>query len=148
MTGRDPAEWKITGLLYNDIFYETIDDFRKAWNSTGFVKNGPNVDGDWGHSDRRGPELPRDDIYPPVTVAPEGPRFGLDMEQKYVEWMDFSFFLIFTRDTGLRLFDVKYKGERIIYELGLQEALAHYGGIDPQQSGTAYLDRYIYYPPC
>lgn len=25
----------------------------------------------------------------------------------------------------VRLFDIKYKGERIIYELGLQEAIAH-----------------------
>ncbi len=39
----------------------------------------------------------------------------------------------------MRLFDIKYKGERIIYELGLQEAIAHYAGNDPQQSGTAYL---------
>lgn len=50
-----------------------------------------------------------------------------------------SSFPSFTRDTGMRLFDIKYKGERIIYELGLQEAIAHYAGNDPQQSGTAYL---------
>lgn len=40
----------------------------------------------------------------------------------------------------MRLYDVKFKGERIIYELGLQEAIAHYAGNDPVQSGTAYLD--------
>lgn len=45
----------------------------------------------------------------------------------------------FTRDTGMRLFDIKYKGERIIYEIGLQDAIAHYAGNDPVQSGTAYL---------
>jgi primary-amine oxidase len=39
----------------------------------------------------------------------------------------------------MRLYDIKYKGERIIYELGLQEAIAHYAGNDPHQSGTAYL---------
>lgn len=56
----------------------------------------------------------------------------------------------------MRLYDVKYKGGRIIYgesrnhlrditisscypELGLQEAIAHYAGNDPVQSGTAYL---------
>ncbi|KIR28237.1 hypothetical protein I309_02887 [Cryptococcus deuterogattii LA55] len=46
-------------------------------------------------------------------------------------------------DTGMRLYDVKFKGERIIYELGLQEAIAHYAGNDPVQSGTAYLDTLI-----
>lgn len=40
----------------------------------------------------------------------------------------------------MTLFDIKYKGERIIYELGLQEAIAHYAGHDPAQSGVAYLD--------
>lgn len=55
---------------------------------------------------------------------------------------DFSFYITFTRDTGVRLFDIKYKGERIIYEMGLQEAIASYAGNDPVQSGTSYLDTY------
>ena len=54
--------------------------------------------------------------------------------------MDFTFYISYSRDTGLRLFDIKYRGERIIYELGLEEAIAHYAGNDPAQSGTAYLD--------
>jgi hypothetical protein len=45
----------------------------------------------------------------------------------------------------MRLYDVKYKGERILYELGLQEAIAHYAGNDPTQSGTAYLGKIL--PP-
>ena len=49
-------------------------------------------------------------------------------------------YISYSRDTGLRLFDIKYRGERIIYELGLEEAIAHYAGNDPVQSGTAYLD--------
>ena len=48
----------------------------------------------------------------------------------------------------MRLYDIKYKGERIIYELGLQEAIAHYAGNDPQQSGTAYLGASLYFPSC
>lgn len=40
----------------------------------------------------------------------------------------------------MQLHNIKFKGERIIYELGLQEALAHYAGMDPLQSTTAYLD--------
>lgn len=46
----------------------------------------------------------------------------------------------------MRLYDIKYKGERIIYELGLQEAIAHYAGNDPHQSGTAYLGEFITTP--
>ncbi|WVQ72053.1 hypothetical protein IAR50_001597 [Cryptococcus sp. DSM 104548] len=48
----------------------------------------------------------------------------------------------------MRLYDVKHKGERNNYELGLQEAMAHYAGNDPVQSGTAYTDTYDGLGPC
>lgn len=54
--------------------------------------------------------------------------------------MDFSFFLAVDPKQGLSLFDIRYKGQRLIYELALQEALAHYAGSDPQQSETLYFD--------
>ena len=56
--------------------------------------------------------------------------------------MDFSFYISFSRDTGVQLNNIKYKGERIIYELALQEAVAHYASADPFQSTTSYLDSY------
>jgi primary-amine oxidase len=142
ITGRDPSKWSVLGVLYNDIFYESIDAFRTAFYSAGFVKLGGNVDGSWAHTDQEGPIMKGDELYPPIQVAPDGGRFGVDAENNYVEWMDFSFYYTFTRDSGIRLYDIKYKGERIIYELGLQEALAHYAGNDPIQSGTAYLDTF------
>ncbi len=128
VTGRDPSKWKLEGWLYNGIFYETTDDFRKAYESPGFVKYGANEEGDWARSDQQGPILPMDASYPPTSVAPSGSRFSVDPEAKYVEWMDFSFYIGFTRDTGIALYDIRYKGERVIYELALQEALAHYAG--------------------
>lgn len=147
ITGRDPSKWKLLGFLYNDIYYESIEELRTAWNSTGFVKNKPNVAGAWSESDHEGPSHRNDNLYPPVMVAPDGGRYRVDVKEKYVEWMGFSFYIGFTRDTGIRLFDIKYEGERILYELGLQEALAHYAGNDPTQSGTAYLDTYYGFGP-
>jgi primary-amine oxidase len=47
----------------------------------------------------------------------------------------------------VRLHEIRYKGDRIIYEIGLQEALAHYAGNDPVQSGTAYLDTFYGFGP-
>lgn len=84
---------------------------------------------------------------PPVHVAPAGSRYAVDPEQKYVEWMGFSFYIGFTRDAGMGLYDIRFQGERLIYELSLQEALAHYAGNDPMQSGTAYLDTYYGFGP-
>lgn len=115
--------------------------------SPGFEKLLPNVDGQWAQTDRHGDILAQDEMYPPTLVAPSGSRYSVNVAQKYVKWQDFEFYIGFTRDTGLRLFDIRYKGQRIIYELGLQEALAHYAGNDPVQSGTSYLDSYYGFGP-
>ncbi|KAG8156734.1 hypothetical protein KVR01_013339 [Diaporthe batatas] len=147
VTGRDPSQWNLEGWLYNGIFYETTEDFRTAYWSEGFEKNGANVEGDWARTDQQGPVMPKDTLFPPTMVAPAGTRFSVDAEQKYVEWMDFSFYIGFSRDTGISLHDIRYKGERLIYELALQEALAHYAGNDPVQSGTSYLDTFYGFGP-
>jgi len=147
VTGRDPSKWKLEGWLYNDIYYPTTADFRKAYWSGNFTKLGVNVDGAWAHTDQDGPIMPMDNASPPSAVAPAGSRYSVDHTRKYVEWMDFSFYLGFSRDTGLSLHDIRYKGQRIIYELSLQEALAHYAGNDPVQSGTSYLDSFYGFGP-
>ena len=55
--------------------------------------------------------------------------------------VDFTFYISFGKDLGMHLHDITYKGERIVYELGLQEALAHYASAyDPFQASNAYLD--------
>jgi primary-amine oxidase len=128
VTGRDPSQWKLEGWLYNNIFYNSTEAFREAYFSPGFVKNGKNVEGDWARTDQQGEVLPKDTAYPPTMIAPAGARFSVDAEEKYVEWMDWSFYIGFKRDTGMALYDIRYKGKRLIYELGLQEALAHYAG--------------------
>ncbi|KAK4186305.1 putative copper amine oxidase [Podospora australis] len=147
VTGRDPSKWKLEGWLYNGIFYETTEAFRAAYWSEGFVKHGANVDGDWARTDHQGEPLPMDSAAAPELIAPAGNRFAVDHKQNYVEWQDYSFYIGFTRDAGMALYDIRYKGERLIYELGLQEALAHYAGNDPMNSGTAYLDTFYGFGP-
>lgn len=55
--------------------------------------------------------------------------------------MNFTFYISYTRDYGVQLHDIHYQGERIIYEIGIQEAVAHYASAsDPFQASNAYLD--------
>ncbi|GAB1317381.1 Amine oxidase [Madurella fahalii] len=142
VTGRDVSKWKLEGWFYNNVFYETTDAFREAYWREGFVKNPPNVDRIWASTDQLGSVHPMDTAHPPILVAPGASRFAVDRQQKYVDWMDYSFYIGFTRDTGLALYDIRYKGERLLYELSLQEVLAHYAGNDPMNSGTACLDTF------
>ncbi|GKT67922.1 copper amine oxidase [Colletotrichum tofieldiae] len=128
VTGRDPSKWIIEGWYYNGIFYETTEEFRNAYWSGNVEKLGGNFAGDWSATDQQGEILPRDTMAPPTSVAPQGARYSVDPERKYVEWMGWTFYVGFNRDTGMALYDISYKGQRILYELGLQEALAHYAG--------------------
>ncbi|GAA6007466.1 hypothetical protein JCM11491_004172 [Sporobolomyces phaffii] len=149
ITGRDPSEWRHDGWLHNNIYYPSSEAFRNAFEN-GKIEMTTRNDGasqSWIGTDRDDPELPYDERPPPQQIAPGGQRFAVDDDAQYVEWMDFSFYYGFSRDSGMRLWDVKYKGERIVYELGLTEALAHYAGNDPVQSGTSYADTFYGFGP-
>jgi primary-amine oxidase len=126
-TGRDPSKWKEMGVYYNGVYYPSKQEFRDAWSSSSFekvaVQNTYNAT--LGGTDRTGESFAHDAKAKPVVVAPEGNRFSVDTEKQYFEWGAFGAYLAFNRDTGLRLYDITYNGERIMYELGLDEAIAH-----------------------
>jgi primary-amine oxidase len=73
-------------------------------------------------------------------MSPESQRFELDAKESYVAWMGFSFYFAVSHDLGLSLFDINYKGNRLLYELSLQEALTHYAGSDPFASQATFFD--------
>jgi len=52
-----------------------------------------NTLGDWIDVKHTGEELPLDHKAPPQEVLIGGQRFKVDEEEKYVEWMDFTFFI-------------------------------------------------------
>ncbi|KAK8035098.1 Copper amine oxidase [Apiospora rasikravindrae] len=143
ITGRDTSKWAVNGWLYNDILYSSLDEFRKAVTAPGFKSLGGGVDGAWSQLERNGDDLPFDDLQPPTLVQPGSKRFSVDTENEFVSWMDFTFFVSDSRDLGVRLFDIRFKGKRILYELGMEEAMAHYAGQDPIQSGAVFLDTYF-----
>lgn len=86
ITGRDPAKWSVAAWQFNGIFYESEAAFRQAINSSSFIIPGPNLDGDWACTDYNGDHLPHDELFPPVPVQPDGPRFAVDEQEKFVEW--------------------------------------------------------------
>ena len=94
----------------------------------------------WTSTDQQGEPLPLEEKTPPMQVETSSQRFKVDEDAKYVEWQGFSFYYSVTRNAGVRLWDIKFGGERIAYEWGLQEAVAHYAGLDPVQSGIGYRE--------
>lgn len=142
-TSPNSEEWKVGAWYYNGVIYENLAEFRAAVDSPDFQRTPANLDGPWTDTEDfdskpEGRELP-----PPVAIQPYGPRYKLDREEKYVSWFGFEFYITTAQATGLSLFDVRFKGERVIYELGLQEAMAHYAGDDPMAGGQEFLDTFF-----
>ena len=142
MTGRNKTKWGIHEWYYNGVLYNSVEDFTAAWSKPGFKKSPPNLDGDWTKTEDFTHNAKRDKP-PPIMVHPKGPRYDLDEKQKWVSWMDWSFFFATSKVTGVSLFDVRFRDERIMYELSLQEAMAHYAGTDPFTNGVAWLDTFF-----
>ncbi|KAH9832077.1 amine oxidase catalytic domain-containing protein [Rhodofomes roseus] len=147
MTGTDSNEWKLLKIVYNHQVFEGVDDFMGAFRN-GTLRRLParpdNHDIDW--TTRKRPDGPRrdlDHLPGPRSVSFAGLRFRVDRETQYVSWMGWGMYLGFDRDMGLSLWDIKFRGERLIYELAPQEAIAQYAGNDPMQSTTAWLDRFF-----
>jgi len=95
---------------------------------------------------RKRPDTPPrdlDHLPGPRSVSFAGLRFRVDRATQYVSWMGWGMYLGFDRDMGLSMWDIRFRGERLIYELAPQEAIAQYAGNDPMQSTTAWLDRYF-----
>lgn len=140
ITGRNSDDWKATGWYSQGKYYESTEDFRSAVFSGTFEKPPPNVDGTWTSTDQQGEAWPLDNLPPPVSVSQGSQRFSIDANEGYVSWMDFSFFLSVSQDVGLSLFDIHFKGNRLIYELSLQEALTNYAGSEPFAAQATFFD--------
>lgn len=129
---------------YNNKLYANETEFRRSMESPEFQKSGLNVDGHWTDlEDFEAAPLGRE-MPPPTMVQPSGARFKIDQREKFVSWMGFEFYISTSSDTGVALHDIHFNGDSVMYELAMQEAMAHYSGDDPTQGGQEFLDTAFY----
>ncbi|KAI0484188.1 copper amine oxidase [Xylariaceae sp. FL0804] len=142
-TSPEVSDWTAGEWFYNGLMYASADELRQAIKKPGFLKAPPNYDGSWTDTEDFDANPKGRDMPPPISIQPHGPRYELDKAQKYVSWFGFEFYMTSTQSAGVSLFDIRFKGERVMYELSLQEALAHYAGDDPMASGQEFFDTFF-----
>jgi primary-amine oxidase len=144
-TGTDPSLYKMKGFVTGEKFYSTIGALRSAFEAGELgMEFDQTLDADWALVDYK-PELgvrELEDRLAPATLEIGGKRYKVDEMNQYVEYMGWSFYLAFSRTLGVMFYDIKFKGERILYELSMQEATAQYGGNQPKAANTVYHDTY------
>ncbi len=138
--GRDQQNWKVLQWYYNKVLYESADHLRKAMKNPDFKKTKLNLEGAWTALEDFTDGLPDRKKPPPVMIHPTGARYKIDEKEKFVSWMGFEFFVTTSSDTGVTLHDIKFNGDRLMFELGLQETYVTYASDEPKQGGQDFLD--------
>jgi primary-amine oxidase len=110
-------------IVYNHQVFDSTDAFVKAWKDKTLVRLPPrpdNADDEWSTRKRPtdAPQRDLDHLPGPRSVSFAGLRFRIDRKTQYVSWMGWGMYLGFDRDMGLSLWDVRFRNERIIYEVG------------------------------
>jgi hypothetical protein len=77
----------------------------------------PDTDLSYSTRKRIGAQRDLDHLPGPRSVSFAGLRFRVDHDLQYVSWMGWGLYLGFDRDMGLSLWDIRFRGERIIYEV-------------------------------
>ncbi|KAJ6619998.1 amine oxidase catalytic domain-containing protein [Mycena sp. CBHHK59/15] len=145
VTSMDPSEWYLIRMVYNRQMFTTTEEFMAAY-LDGTLKRSSAPDApsteeiSWASRERKGAKRDLDERAGPRQISFNGPRYRVDKENQWVSWMGWSFYLSFARDMGMSLWDVHFRGERVLYEISPQEALAVYSGSDPHQGSTVFLD--------
>ncbi|XP_062573488.1 putative amine oxidase [copper-containing] [Saccostrea cucullata] len=121
-------------VWYNGQLFDSLQSFRKAW-LKGMVKKlhvcFP--------SDLHPPEVfPPHPQRPPTQVEPDGKRYSIKGQSvHYMNW-DFQFGVSPTH--GPQLFQIKFKNEMIVYQLGLSEMTVFYSSSEPFGRFANYFD--------
>lgn len=145
ITGTDASKYFLKGIISHEKFYPTVESFRNAFNAGELaIEYDQTLDASWALVDGKTdlPTRPLEDRFAPSSLELGGKRYKTDEKERYIEYMGWSFYISFTRTVGIMFYDIKYKGERILYELSLQEATAQYAGNQPKAAGTVYHDTY------
>ncbi|XP_012892938.1 PREDICTED: membrane primary amine oxidase-like [Dipodomys ordii] len=132
----DPAHWTIQKVFYQGRYYDSLVQLEEQFEA-GLVNVVLVPDNGTGASwSLKSPVAPG--AAPPLQFYPQGPRFNVQGSQVSSPLWTFSFGL--GAFSGLRIFDIRFQGERVAYEVSVQEALAVYGGNSPAAMLTHYID--------
>ena len=137
--GNDLSSWTVEKLYYNNATYDTVEQLMNAYDAgSKMVFMAPKDKGLFSTYKRRGDPQPKKPLRNPQIFEPDGKRYTVS--GRHVEYMGWSFDFRSRTSSGIQLFNIKFKGDRIVYELSVQEAEAFYSGWSPKPLHTNYLD--------
>lgn len=133
----DIYEWAVKKVFYNGQYYEDMAQLEREFTEGHVpvrrIRRVP-VDGEF--SSLRPRVLPAGSG--PFDYKAPGPRYSVRNNQVVSLLWSFAYRMDTSR--GLRLYDIRFRGQRIVYELSLQDAVSVYGSSSPGGMSTRYMD--------
>lgn len=128
------TQWRVLKVLYNGQYFDSLADLQQQYDAGTVEKV------------KYRPVLNYASLRPkkkPTGIGPQqyyvrGKRYSI--KNNHVVYLDWSFAFGLSPLRGMRVFDVRYNGERIVYELSVQEAMSVYGSVTPNLMLTKFLD--------
>ncbi|XP_069138612.1 putative amine oxidase [copper-containing] isoform X1 [Argopecten irradians] len=87
---------------------------------------------------KRGPEFQEGFKRDPIQFEPDGKRYKI--HHNHVEYMGWQFYYRMATVSGPQIYDIRFRNERIAYEISLQEIVVLYSGFKPGQMFPDYFD--------
>ncbi|GFO22999.1 amine oxidase [Plakobranchus ocellatus] len=140
--GAKPEQWGINYIWYAGQVFSGLDDLNRQYNFGNITKTKmtkPVYSDDlFSTLHRRGDPLPVNPQRAPVQVEPDGKRYSV--RGRKIDYLGWSFNFRLSSFQGPQLFDIRFQGDRIAYELSLAEIAAFYSGDSPLSQATDYVD--------
>ena len=142
--GPDSSKFRIEKVIYADQVYPSLQDLASAYNSTTkpitktkveFPKYNDNL---FSAIFRRDSSSSGNPQRPAKSVEPDGKRYSI--KHREITFKQWKFNFRMSTLTGPQIFDVRFGGERIAYEISLQEIAAFYSGQSAAQKSADYID--------
>ncbi|XP_048588982.1 amiloride-sensitive amine oxidase [copper-containing] [Nematostella vectensis] len=137
--GSDTSKWSVGKVYYNGQLFDSLDALLVAYDADTLNKTKiPDTDTLFSSYERRGRPQPSKPMRGPELYEPDGKRY--EVRGRHVEYMNWAFDFRIDTLKGFQIYDIRFNGTRIIYELSLQEAIATYTGFSPVQGSNNFVD--------
>ncbi|CAG5118821.1 unnamed protein product, partial [Candidula unifasciata] len=138
----DPSQWTVESIWYAGqefaSYDQLIDDYNNNRINKTKISRPANNEDLFSSLHRRGEFQPRNPQRPPTVVEPDGKRYSVTDRQ--VTYLDWTFNFRTSPLTGPALNDVRFKGQRIAYQISLSEVAVYYSGYSPFAQTSNFVD--------
>ncbi|XP_006901749.1 PREDICTED: retina-specific copper amine oxidase [Elephantulus edwardii] len=132
----DPAQWAVQQVFYLGHYYADLGQLEREFKAGRLEVVKVPLPSLRGASSLRSRGSPGP--LPPLQFSPQGSQYSV--QGNLVKSSLWSFAFGHGVYSGLRIFDIRFKGERVAYEVSVQECVSVYGGESPKTMMTRYLD--------